>query len=254
MKYFVATILIVVAIWLSQHNQFDKPKSLGREAVNINNRGYSENNDSIVPTKSGNLKKRSANRAVVARARTLFEAKQAEKALELLTQLSVEFHSDVEILNLRACCLVDLRRFDEAMEDFDTASRIEPTNPTLAFNAVEMRFVTQNWEEFLEGAENFSKNFPEVGSPYSDLVRLKQLLANFSSKRDVEAEALVEEYRDVADTPLGHFVRAVTAAREGDQLGFETELMSARRDFNELDSLVLFHDTLIEYGLLNRRQ
>jgi len=183
-------------------------------------------------------------------ANRIFQQKRIVETNEELDKAAAIFKDSAEIHNLRGSCYVEMRAFDRAMVEFQSAAALAKDNPNIEFNIGEVYFVTKQWQKCVEMFDKVSKELPADKTGLGRLVEFKIMLCKLKLGKNEEAAALAEKHDDLDDSPFYYYAKATLAFEKKDQAKAEEWLMMAGRVFRNPTDTAPWKDTIVEYGYI----
>jgi tetratricopeptide (TPR) repeat protein len=179
-----------------------------------------------------------------------FQQKRVFECLEALSEAEKVFENSAELLNLRGSCYVEMRAFEKAMEAFNEALEINPTNVSIQFNVAEVLFVTKQWQQAHDRFVQVLREIPEKNLSLGRLVEFKILLCKKKIGQNDEVVMLAEKYDYQDDSPYYYYAQAALAYEDGNLLEAEEWLARANRIFRDPNIIAPWQDTLVEFGYI----
>jgi len=180
----------------------------------------------------------------------IFQQKRIFETLEELDKATAIFKDSPEIYNLRGSCFVEMRAFDKALAEFNSAAALSKDNPSIEFNIGEVQFVTKQWQKAYDIFQKVLKVLPPENTALSRLVEFKLLLCMKKLGKDNDAVILAEKYDFLDDSPFHYYAQAAIAYDKKDLVKAEEWLARANRIFRDPNVLAPWQDTLVEYGYI----
>lgn len=180
----------------------------------------------------------------------LFQQKRIFETLEQLQMAEAIFKDSSELYNLRASCFVEMRAFDKALADYDSALKFSQKNPSILFNVGEVYFVTREWQKALDVFEKVIKDLPESNIALSRLIEFKMMLCKNKLGKTDEVMILAEKYDFLDDSPYYYYAKAALEYDAKNMVKAEEWLAIANRIFQDPNILAPWQDTLVEYGYI----
>ena len=95
------------------------------------------------------------------KAEQLFAQKRTMECLFSLTELEKLYAGNPGLYNLRGACYIEIRNIEKALENFEKAQKLDPSNLTIQFNLAEAHYVNHDYARAL-------KAFTELLPPFKD--------------------------------------------------------------------------------------
>ena len=90
------------------------------------------------------------------KAEQLFAQKRIMECLFSLMELEKLYAGNPGLYNLRGACYIEIRNIEKALENFEKAQKLDPSNLTIQFNLAEAHYVNHDYSRAL-------KAFTELG-------------------------------------------------------------------------------------------
>lgn len=193
----------------------------------------------------------------------LFQNKRIFEALDLIRKMSVIFKDDPQLFVLKGACYVEIRDFKSAREAFNDAVKIVGPRYNILFNLAEIDFVTNKWQEALNGFERIKGDIPNKDVAMQRLVDFKIMLCHIrlaedkALKEDVrkQHEAQIAEYAKkqdfMDDSPYHYYANAAYSYYKGNTEQADQWLAKGRRVFQQSPvHIASWEDTLVEFGYI----
>lgn len=103
------------------------------------------------------------------KAEQLFAQKRTMECLFSLTELEKLYAGNPGLYNLRGACYIEIRNIEKALENFEKAQKLDPSNLTIQFNLAEAHYVNHDYARAL-------KAFTELLPPFKDNPGMTPLL------------------------------------------------------------------------------
>jgi tetratricopeptide (TPR) repeat protein len=186
----------------------------------------------------------------IGEASRLFQQKRVFETLEELDKAAKIFPDSPEIKNLRGSCYVEIRAFDKALVEFNSALELSKDNLSVQFNIAEVLFVTKEWQKSHDLFSQILGNIPPEQIQLSRVVEFKILLCKKKLGQKEEAIILAEKYDFLDDSPFYYYAKAALAYDENDLTKAEEWQAIAGRIFRDPAVISPWQDTLVEYGYI----
>ena len=183
-------------------------------------------------------------------ANRLFQQKRIFETLEQLHKAEAIFKDSPEIYNLRGSCYVEMRAFDKALQDFQSALELSKSNPSIRFNIAEVYFVTQEGQKAADMFEAVLKDLPTQSIALSRLIEFKILLCKNKLGKKDEVLILSEKYDFLDDSPYYYYAKAALEYEANNLIKAEEWLSAASRIFRDPNVIAPWQDTMVEYGYI----
>jgi len=183
-------------------------------------------------------------------ANRIFQQKRIFETTEEIDKAVAIFKDSPELYNLRGSCYVEMRAFDKAMIEFQTAADLAKDNPNIEFNIGEVLFVTKQWQKSADLFEKVLKDLPADKTSLARLVEFKIMLCKLKLGKIDEVNTLAGKHDELDDSPYYYYAKAALAFEKDDPNKAEEWLQMAGRIFRDPASTAPWKDTLVEYGYI----
>ncbi|MBT8777369.1 tetratricopeptide repeat protein [Akkermansia muciniphila] len=183
------------------------------------------------------------------RAEQLFAQKRTMECLFSLTELEKIYAGNPGLYNLRGACYIEIRNVEKALENFEKALKLDPSNLTIQFNLAEARYVSHDYAGAM-------KAFTELLPSFKDNPGMTSLLQfkRYICARKLDDQALAREleslYGPMDDTPYYYCTQAIIKFLGGDKDAAQEQLLSAIRIHGGTSAMQAFTDAMTEAGIL----
>jgi tetratricopeptide (TPR) repeat protein len=180
-----------------------------------------------------------------------FLTKNIPAALEEIGKvLAIDPHH-APALNLRGSCHVELRDFEQALEDFTKAAEKAPHNASIQFNKAEVLFVTKRWDEafaaFLQAKERLGPESLTIG----ELIDFKLMLCEAGRGNREEFLRLAEINRKEPDSALAVYTSVAQRFFSSEHEAAQEALIAASHSIPDANTRAPWNDSLAEFGYVN---
>ena len=183
------------------------------------------------------------------KAEQLFAQKRTMECLFSLTELEKLYAGNPGLYNLRGACYIEIRNIEKALENFEKAQKLDPSNLTIQFNLAEAHYVNHDYARAL-------KAFTELLPPFKDNPGMTPLLQfkRYICARKLDNRPLAKElenlYGPMDDTPYYYCTQAIIKFMGGDKDAAQEQLLSAIRIYGGTSAIQAFTDAMTEAGIL----
>lgn len=154
------------------------------------------------------------------------------------------------VWNLRACCLMEQKFFEEAAAELERVLKEQPDDHAALMNLASMHMACGRYTKSLELLAQLREALPCTTNPeVLNLLDFRALLCHLMLGQDQEARALVAHLTPMADTPLYYYGRAAFALAEGKMSDYEYCLTAADNIFANNRATEPYRRTLLLSGL-----
>lgn len=171
-----------------------------------------------------------------------------------LTDCEMIFRGNPNVWNLRACCLLEQRYFDEAAEELERVRQALPDDPVTVMNIANLQLARGQYKECIATLQELRSALP-YGTPQELLytVDFRELLCRMQMGQVEEARALVKGLTPMSDTPLYYYAQAVFAQTRGEHAEAARNLRIAGSIFAKGSALIPYQRALALSGIMNRQ-
>lgn len=183
------------------------------------------------------------------KAEQLFAQKRIMECLFSLMELEKLYTGNPGLYNLRGACYIEIRNTAKALENFEKAQKLDPSNLTIQFNLAEAHYVNHDYSRALKAFTELLPSFK--GNPgMTPLLQFKRYIcARKLDDRPLAAE-LEKLYGPMDDTPYYYCTQAILKLMEGDKEAAQEQLLSAIRIYRGTSAIQAFTDAMTEAGIL----
>ncbi len=185
-------------------------------------------------------------------AKRAYQQGQWVACIGFLADCEILFSENPNVWNLRACCLMEQKFFDEAAEELERAIKVLPADPVTALNLANMHMIRGRYAESIAVLDNLQAKLP-YDSPREllDVLVFRSVLCHVLMGQESEAKALVAHLSAISDTPLYYYSQAVFALVRKDRLEASRCLRVASSIFSKGNALVPYQRALELSGIAN---
>ena len=158
-----------------------------------------------------------------------------------------------QLHNLKGAAYTKIRDFPKARVSFQRALDLNPNAFMSRFNITELDFVEH---KFADAEKNFTKilaDSPNMNLGTKRLIEFKILIAQLSQEKDAQAQAMLDTFNFMEDTPAYYFGHAAFAFDAKNEEEARDWIRSAERIYNQQDVSV-YVDSFIEMGWIDNLQ
>lgn len=183
------------------------------------------------------------------KAEQLFAQKRIMECLFSLMELEKLYAGNPGLYNLRGACYIEIRNIEKALENFEKAQKLDPSNLTIQFNLAEAHYVNHDYSRAL-------KAFTELLLPFKDNPGMTPLLQfkRYICARKLDNQPLAAEleklYGPMDDTPYYYCTQAILKLMAGNKEAAQEQLLSAIRIYGGTSAIQAFTDAMTEAGIL----
>jgi tetratricopeptide (TPR) repeat protein len=162
------------------------------------------------------------------RALRAFNAEKLEDAQKLAAAAEGANPRKPEIANLRGAIFTKQKRYDEAVEQFKAALRLDANFYQARLNLAEVYLRQGKYTEAAQGYQEMQKLDPE-----SELLQFKLILCALLSGDIDRASAMADVMKFPGKTPAYYFARAIIALKRGNKESCQKYLDTVKKYYPE---------------------
>lgn len=170
-----------------------------------------------------------------------------------LADCEMIFSGNPNVWNLRACCLMEQRFFDEAAEELERVRKVLPDDPVTIMNQANILLARGQYEQCVATLNELRDMLP-IGTPQELLHTLdfREVICRVQLGQEDEARALLKGLTPMSDTPLYYYSQAVFARARGERAEAARSIRIAHSIFSKGKTLVPYQRALELSGIMNR--
>ncbi|MBP3498890.1 MAG: tetratricopeptide repeat protein [Akkermansia sp.] len=175
---------------------------------------------------------REAYLASFRQAKIAYQQNQWVLCIGHLADCEMIFRGNPNVWNLRACCHMEQKYFEEAAEELERARQAMPDDPVTTLNIANLQLARGQHEACITTLRQLREALPyDAPAELLYTLQFRELLCLVMLNRSPEARGLIKGISPVADTPLYYYSQAVFALAEGNRAEASRCLRVARTIF-----------------------
>ena len=183
-------------------------------------------------------------------AKVAYQQGQWIACIGYLADCEMIFRDNPNVWNLRACCLMEQKYFEEAAEELMRVRKAMPNDPVTVMNLANLHMASGRHKESIETIHELRDMLPyETAPELLYVLDFRELLCHVMLGQMEEAKELVKELNPMSDTPLYYYSRAVFALTEGNRVEASRNLRLANSIFSKGNAVVPFQRALELSGI-----
>ena len=186
-------------------------------------------------------------------AKRAYQQGQWVACIGYLADCEMIFRGNPNVWNLRACCLMEQKYFDEAAVELERVRKVLPSDPVTAMNLANMHLARGRYAESITTIHELRNLLPyETPKELLYVLDFRELICHVMLGQRQEAEALVAGLSPISDTPLYYYSQAVFALAEGNRMEAARHLRTAGSIFSKGSIIVPFQRALELSGIADK--
>ena len=171
-----------------------------------------------------------------------------------LADCEMIFRGNPNVWNLRACCLMEQKFFDEAAAELERVRKALPNDPVTAMNLANMHMARGHYKESISTLNELRDMLPfETPKELLHVLDFRELLCHVMLGQEAEARKLVAGLSPISDTPLYYYSQAVFALAANNRIEASRNLRVANSIFSKGNITVPYQRALELSGITNRQ-
>lgn len=171
-----------------------------------------------------------------------------------LADCEMIFRGNPNVWNLRACCLMEQKFYDDAAADLEKAHKALPKDPVTTMNLANMQMARAQYEESIATLKKLRSMLPyDTAAELLYVLDFRELLCLVMLNRNQEARELVKSLSPISDTPLYYYSQAVFALAEGNRIEASRNLRIAGSIFSKNNAAVPYQRAMELSGIANKQ-
>lgn len=147
-----------------------------------------------------------------------------------LADCELIFEGNPNVWNLRACCLMEQKYFNEAEVELQRALQAAPQDPVTIMNVANLQLAQGKYRESLQTLAKLRSDLPdETSQELLYVLDFRALLCHLMLGQPEKARELVKDLNPMSDTPLYYYSKAAFAMAEGNRIEAARNLQIVRR-------------------------
>lgn len=170
-----------------------------------------------------------------------------------LADCEMIFRGNPNIWNLRACCLMEQKYYDDAAVELERAHKALPKDPVTTMNLANMHMARGHYQESIETLQKLRDMLPfDTAEELLHVLDFRELLCRVMLGQEKEARELVKELRPISDTPLYYYSQAVFALADGNRIEASRYLRVAGSIFSKNNATVPYQRAMELSGIATK--
>lgn len=187
-------------------------------------------------------------------AKQAYQQGQWVACIGYLADCEMIFRANPNVWNLRACCLMEQKFFDEAAAELERVRKALPSDPVTAMNLANMHMARGRYKESISTLNELRDMLPfETPKELLHVLDFRELLCHVMLGQEAEARKLVEGLSPISDTPLYYYSQAVFALAANNRIEASRNLRVANSIFSKGNITVPYQRALELSGITNRQ-
>ena len=178
-------------------------------------------------------------------AKIAYQQGQWVACIGYLADCEMIFRKNPNIWNLRACCLMEQKYFEEAAEELQRVRKAMPDDPVTIMNLANLHLACGRYQEGIDCIHELRRKLPyETPEELLYVLDFREFLCHIRLGQIDEAKALVKGLSPISDTPLYYYSQAVFALTKGNRIEASRNLRIAGSIFSKGSSTVPYQRAL----------
>ena len=170
-----------------------------------------------------------------------------------LADCEMIYRGNPNVWNLRACCLMEQKFFEEAAVELERVRKAIPNDPVTTMNLANLHLASGRYEQSITTLAELRRILPyDTPKELLYVLDFRELLCLVMLGREAEARELVKELSPISDTPLYYYSQVVFALAQGNKMEASRNLRVVNSIFAKGNSLVPYQRALDISGIANR--
>ena len=170
-----------------------------------------------------------------------------------LADCEIIFRHNPNVWNLRACCLMEQRFFEEAEEELQRVLKVQPDDPVTVMNLATLQLALRRFQDSINTLQNLRSMLPyDTQEELLQVLDFREFLCLIMLDRTAEARELVKGLTPISDTPLYYYSQAVFAMVAGNRQEAARMLRIASSIFAKGNILVPYQRALEHSGVADK--
>lgn len=183
-------------------------------------------------------------------AKVAYQQGQWVACIGYLADCEMIFRGNPNVWNLRACCLMEQKYFEEAAEELLRVRKAMPNDPVTVMNLANLHMASGRYKESIETIHELREMLPyETAPELLHVLDFRELLCHVRLGQMEEAQKLVNGLSPISDTPLYYYSQAVFALAKGNRVEASRSLRIAGSIFSKGNAIVPFQRALDLSGI-----
>lgn len=187
-------------------------------------------------------------------AKRAYQQGQWVACIGYLADCEMIFRGNPNVWNLRACCLLEQKFFEEAEAELERVRKALPNDPVTTMNLANIQMARGHYKESI-ATLNALRDLLPYETPKELLYALdfRELICHTMLGQRQEAEKLVSNLSPISDTPLYYYSQVVFALADGNRMEASRYLRIAGSIFSKGNTLVPYQRTLQLSGITEKK-
>lgn len=183
-------------------------------------------------------------------AKVAYQQGQWVACIGYLADCEMIFRGNPNVWNLRACCLMEQKYFEEAADELMRVRKAMPNDPVTVMNLANLHMASGRHKESISTIHELRDMLPyETAPELLYVLDFRELLCHVLLGQMEEARKLVRGLSPISDTPLYYYSQAVFAMAEGNRVEAARLLRIASSIFSKGNAIVPFQRALDISGI-----
>ena len=183
-------------------------------------------------------------------AKVAYQQGQWVACIGYLADCEMIYRGNPNVWNLRACCLMEQKYFDEAADELMRVRKAMPNDPVTVMNLANLHMASGRYQESITTIHELREMLPYETEPeLLHVLDFRELLCHVLLGQMQEAKKLVKGLSPISDTPLYYYSQAVFALAEGNRVEASRNLRVASSIFAKGNTIVPFQRALELSGI-----
>lgn len=186
-------------------------------------------------------------------AKLAYQQGQWVACIGYLADCEMVYRGNPNVWNLRACCLMEQKFFDEAAEELQRVRKALPNDPVTVMNLANLHMARGHYQESIHTIRELRDMLPyETPQDLLYVLDFRELLCHMMLGQENEARELVKGLTPISDTPLYYYSQAVFALAAGNRIEAARNLRMVNSIFSKGNVLVPFQRAMELSGIANK--
>lgn len=187
------------------------------------------------------------------KAKQAYQLGQWVACIGYLADCEMIFRGNPNIWNLRACCLMEQKYYDDAAVDLERAHKALPRDPVTTMNLANMYMARGHYQKSIDTLQQLRDMLPyDSATELLHVLDFRELLCRILLGQEKEARELVKELSPISDTPLYYYSQAVFALAAGNKIEASRNLRVAGSIFSKNNATVPYQRAMELSDIANK--
>lgn len=170
-----------------------------------------------------------------------------------LADCEMIFRGNPNVWNLRACCLMEQKFYDDAAVDLERAHKALPHDPVTTMNLANMHMARGHYQQSIDTLQELRDMLPyDTAQELLHVLDFRELLCRVLLGQEKEARELVKEVTPISDTPLYYYSQAVFALADGNRIEASRNLRVVGSIFSKNNATVPYQRAMELSGIAEK--